>query len=120
MQTNCQLEQSNQTAKITLRHLLPDLDSKKQLQKALLQLQAINNLQNIKFMELSPNKIIYGFKTKESIEFLLHDKQEVRPDPIETYQPLRRDVKDAIAFAQMAIKNQYNRRHTPRFFEVGD
>ena len=36
------------------------------------------------------------------------------------YQPLRTDAKDAIAFVQMAIKDQYDRHHTQRFFEVGD
>ena len=61
-QTNSQSKQSNQTAEIALRHLLPDLDSKKQWPKALLQLETIiNNLQNTNFIELSPNKIIYGF-----------------------------------------------------------
>ena len=121
VQTNGQLEQSNQTAEIVLRHLLPDLVFKEQWPKALPQLQAIiNNLQNTNSTELSPNKIIYGFRTKESIDFFLHNKREVEPDTREKYQPLRTNAKNAIAFAQMDMKDQYNRRHTPRFFEVED
>ena len=111
----------NLTAKIALRHLLPDFNSEEQWPKALLQLQAIIiNLQNTNSTELSPNKIIYGFRTKESIDILPHNEQEVRPDPIETYQHLRTDPKDAIAFAQMAMEDQYDRCHTSRFFEVRD
>ena len=117
-QTNGQL---NQKAKIALRHLLPDLNSEEQWPKALPRLQAIIiDLQNTNSTELSPNKIIYGFRTKESIDILSDNEQEVKPDPIETYQPLRMDAKDAIAFAQMAMEDQYDRRHTLRFFEVRD
>ena len=69
-------------------------------------------------MELSPNKIMYGFQTKESIDFLQHNKHE--PDPIETYQLLETDAKNIIVVAQMVMKNQYNRCHTPRLmgFEI--
>ena len=120
-QTNCQSEQSIQTAEIALRHPLPDLNSKEQWPKALPQLQVIiNNSQNTNSTELSPNEVIYSFQTKESIDLFPHKDQEVEPGPIWTYRPLRTDAKDAIAFAQMAMKDQYNRRHTPRFFEVGD
>ena len=118
-QTNDQLEQLNQMAEIALRHLLSDLDSKEQWPKPLQQLQAIiNNSQNTNSTELSPNKIIYGFQTKESIDLLPHDEQ--KPDPIKTYQQFKIDAKDAIAFSQMAMKNQYNRHDSPKFFEVGD
>ena len=120
-QTNGQSEQSSQKVEIALRHLLPDLNSKEKWPKALPQLQdIINNLQNTNSIELSPNKIIYGFQTKESIDFLSHDKQEVESDTSKMYQPLQMDAKDAIAFVQMAMKEQYNRHHTARFFEVGD
>ena len=85
-QTNGQSGQSNQATEIALRHLLPDLNSKEQWPKALLQLQAIiNNLQNTNSMKLSPNKIIYGLRTKESIDLLPHDEQEVELDPIKMY-----------------------------------
>ena len=103
-QTNGQLEQSNEMAKIALCNLLPDLNSEEQWPKALPQLQAtINNLQNTNSTKLSLNEVIYSFQTKESIDLFSHNKQEVEPDPIETYQPLRTDAKDAIAFAQTAI-----------------
>ena len=93
-------------AEILLRHLLPDLDSKEQWPKEFPQLQAIiNNSQNTNFIKLSLNKIIYCFWTKESIDLLLHNKQEVESDTKRKYQPLKTDAKDAIAFTQMAIKD---------------
>ena len=89
-QTNGQLEQSNQTAEIALHYLLPDLDFKEQWPKELRQLQAIiNNLQNFKSTKLSPNKIIYEFQTKESIDLFSHNEQEIVPDTKKKYQPMR-------------------------------
>ena len=96
-QTNDQSEKSNQTVEIALCHLLPDFKFEEQWPKTLPQLQTIiNNSQNTNFTKLNPNKIIYGFQIKESIDFLLHNEHE--PDPIKTYQPLRTDAKDAIGF----------------------
>ena len=81
----------------------------------------MNNLRNINSTELSPNKIICGFWTKEAMDLLPYDKQAAdEPTNLETYQPLWVDAKDAIAFAQMRIKDYYNCRHALRFFKVGD
>ena len=102
-QTNGQSEWSNQTTKIALRHQLPDLDSESHWPKALPRLQAlINNLRNINLTELSPNKSIYSFWTKEAIDLLPHNKQAAdKPANLDAYQPLQVNAKDAIAFAQM-------------------
>ena len=83
-QTNSQLEHSNLKVKIALRHLLLGFNAKKQCLKALPQLQAIiNNFENINSTKLSLNKIIYGFCTREPMNFLPYDEHE--PDPIKMY-----------------------------------
>ena len=39
---------------------------------------------------------------------------------MKTYQLFKTNANDAITFAQMVMKDQYDKHHTPKFFKVED
>lgn len=44
----------------------------------------------------------------------------IRPASMSEYRPCHIDAKDAIAFASLRMKEHYDKRHQPKFFNVGD
>ena len=48
------------------------------------------------------------------------DAYPINPENPSTYLPTHIDAKDAIALAAMTMKAQYDARHLPKFFKVGD
>ena len=62
----------------------------------------------------TPNEVAYGFALNQPLDVGSYDKQFL-PKGI-----ARLEAADAIAFAQINTKLQYNRRHQPQFFRTGD
>lgn len=61
-----------------------------------------------------PTEMMYGTTIKQQLD-LLHTGMKEH-NPIKA----RIEAKDAIAFAQMAQKRYYDRKHYPMFFQLGD
>lgn len=62
----------------------------------------------------TPNKVAYGFSLNQPLDIGGYNKQFL-PKNI-----ARLEAADAITFAQLNSKLQYDRRHQPQFFRIGD
>lgn len=70
----------------------------------------------------SPNEVIYGFRLREALDLATIDQQPFpNPEALTAIRAsIQTDVRDAIAFATMAMKDVYDRHHQQKFFRVGD
>lgn len=117
-QTDGSSERTNQTVEIALRYLItmfPDTDWIDFLPSLQAQL---NNSPNAA-TGLSPNEVIYGFKTRELITAAGGSSQI--PEDISSQRwEYQREAADATAFANAKAKVYYDARHQPVFFRPGD
>ena len=81
----------------------------------------------------APSQLLYGFKPKEPISYLLdqNNQEIIRPNIDEIMKPeskefiqefdgMRLAAKDTLRKAQAVFENNYNKSHTPVNFEIGD
>ena len=117
-QTDGLSERSNQTVEIAIRYLVtsyPDLP----WWQALPSLQAqLNNSPNAA-TGLSPNEVVYGFKTKETLS-LLHNGQPTVENISNKRLEFRLEAADATSFANAKAKLYYDARHVPLKLKAGD
>ncbi len=137
-QTDGSSEATNQTAEIALRYWLMTLKEPDLWPFVLARLQAaLNNSTKYSSTRLSPNQVIFGMRTREAMDLLRveepdteridsnHNGEQVKRKPVtlttmDQYRPAHIDAKDAIAYAAMAMKYYYDRKHKPLYFKVGD
>ncbi|KXG54375.1 Integrase, catalytic core [Penicillium griseofulvum] len=107
-----QSERSNQTAEIWLRHW-QNLHQDTDWDDGLAPMQAsLNASTNVSTGE-SPHKIMYGIALRMPWN-LLRDAFVGSP------QANRQDADECAKYAAMVMKRQYDNRHKPIFFNVGD
>ena len=115
--TNGGSERTNQTVEIALRYLIttyPDIDWVTFLPA----LQAyLNNAPNAA-TGLSPNEVVYGFKTREIVSSLAEDAPV--SDFADRRDEYRREAADAGDFANAKAKVYHDARHQPLMFKPGD
>lgn len=137
-QTDGSSEATNQVAEMALRHWLTTLKQPNAWPTVLPRLQAaLNNSTKYSSTNLSPNQVLFGFRTREALNLIhvdepdtvesaypaipvSHKMKPIQLVVVDQYKPAHIDAKDAIAFAAMRMKHYYDRAHQPRFFNVGD
>ena len=155
-QTDGSSESTNQTAEIALRYWLMTLKDISAWPMVLQRLQAALNNSVKQSTKLSPNEILFGFRTGEPLDLVRinepdtvevtlsnqadtlmkgspsrlrtdvhtgtkeHQPKKIQLVAIDQYRPAHIDAKDAVAFASTAMKHYPDKKHTPRYFAVGD
>ena len=120
-QTDGSSERTNQTAEIALRFYLAGMANRHEWPTILPRLQAVLNNSKSSAIGQSPNEVLYGFRLREPLDLLKHDIPYLDDRGIlASRNAARIDVKDAIAFAAMAMKYYYDRQHQPKSFKVRD
>jgi hypothetical protein len=80
-------------------------------------LQATLNNSTNASTKLSPNEVIYGFRTNDAISLLA----DLPPEDFDRLRQIKReDAEEAIAFANINMKHHYDRRHTAITLKVGE
>lgn len=67
----------------------------------------------------APNKVAYGFIPNRPIDLAMNASTTPESEQLRLVQ-VRKDAKDAIDFANMGYKYQYDRLHQPLFLRVND
>ena len=116
-QTDGQSERTNQTVEVALRYLCTDPRAKLRWVAALPSIQATLNNSTNQSTGRSPTELMYGFKTREAINFL--DQTVEAPYEYER-DVVRQEAVDAVAFANAKAKIQYDSRHKPLLLNEGD
>ncbi|KAI0997351.1 hypothetical protein K3495_g10832 [Podosphaera aphanis] len=135
-QTDGSSERTNQTAEIALRYWLMTLKSPGLWPETLARMQlSLNNSTKYSSTQLCPTQVMHGFRAREALDLMTDEhgipvqlpaaKSKAIAFPVEPtlmteYRPSHIDAKDAIEFAAMRMKEYYDRKHQPRFFDVGD
>lgn len=116
-QTDGQSERTNQTVEIALRYFLTSnpgsdfTDCFPHLQSTL------NNSRNAT-TGYSPNEVVMGFRT--NIDSLANLQDLPSEDFARLRGVIRREVTDAVAWANVAMKARYDNKHKPLFLRPGD
>lgn len=63
---------------------------------------------------MTPNEAAYGFRPSQALDLTVQKRR------LFTASAARVEVADAIAFANMAYKRHYDRKHQPQYLRVGD
>lgn len=111
-QTDGASERTNQTIEIALRYYLGTIIDPTQWPEALPKLQFDMNNSRSAPTGKTPNEIVYGFSPNMPIQMLKIPNIDIPKARIE--------AKDAMDLAAMAAKRQYDSKHKPMFFDVGD
>ncbi len=128
-QTNGSSEATNQFTEIALRHWLTTLKRIDEWPTVLPRMQAALNNSTKGSTGLSPNQILFGFRTREALDLIRVDEPETDSVDInhakqltrlDDYRPAHIDAKDAIVYAALRMKDYYDSRHTPKFFRPND
>ena len=116
-QTDGQSERTNQTAEIMLRFFVAGLEQPELWPSTLPTLQAVMNSSVSSATEQSANEIMYGFKPNQPL-----DLTSASASAIPQLKPFaaRISAADALAFASMNAKHNYDKHHKPMFFKEGD
>ena len=112
-QADGQSERSNQSAEIWLRHWC-SLHPTEPITKALPSLIAATNSSVSTATNETPHKLMYGFQPRTPWD-LQYNALRYRQDFAS-----RTDAAECLKYAAMQMKRQYDARHTPRHFSVGD
>ncbi|EAQ91761.1 hypothetical protein CHGG_03696 [Chaetomium globosum CBS 148.51] len=113
--TDGQSERTIQTIESALRHYIQALDDFTRWPETVPRLQFEHNNIRSRTTGKSPNEIVKGFNPV-AVADVIGDHQPAR-DP--NLPQLRMEAHDAVAIAAMTMKHYYDRRHMPRFFDVG-
>ena len=142
-------ERTNQTIEIALRYLLATLEDHHQWPAVLPRLSAALGNSTSRGTGMPATKVLYGKRIKEGLDLariavdnealvditdnedpVIRNSDRVSALPAMAYPVVPAnpapylsthvDAKDAIALAAMTMKAQYDARHLPRFFQVGD
>ena len=138
-------ERSNQTIEIALRYLIATLDNIKLWPTVLPRLSIYLNNSTSRATTKTSTQVLYGRRVKEALDLAraeanLPITEIEEPDNDATYRqrrgsappaypatpqedsymPTHVDAKDALALAAMVMKQQYDKRHTQKYFQVGD
>lgn len=121
-QTDGASERTNQTAEIALQFYLAGMANNSEWPTVLPQLQTVLNNSTSATTGKSLNEVIYGLRLREPVDLAATNNQTPITDEAltTTRNAARADVKDAIAFAAMAMKQQYALQHQQRSFKVGN
>ena len=120
-QTDGSSERTNQTAEIALRFYLAGMTNNNQWPVILPRLQAVLNNSTSASTGKSPNEVIYGFKLREPLDLAVDNTSVLDNEAlVATRNAIRTDVKDAIAFAAVAMKQIYDQNHLHKSFTTGD
>ena len=120
-QTDGSSERTNQTAEIVLRFYLAGMTNDNEWPTILPRLQAVLNHSTSVSIGKSPNEVIYGFKLREPLDLAVDNTPVLDNETlIATRNAARTDVKDAIAFAVVAMKRIYDQNHLHKSFTTGD
>jgi hypothetical protein len=115
-QTDGQSERTNQVVEIALRYYVtanPD----EPWTKALPFIQATLNNSKNSSTNMSPNEVIYGFRTNDTLSLLA----DLPPEDFSRLRQIKREeAEEAIAFANVNAKFHYDKRHRPLTLQVGD
>jgi transposase InsO family protein len=115
-QSDGQSERTNQTAEIALRYdleLNPDTDFTEFLPAFK---RVFNNSVNASTGR-SPNQIIYGFNLADSFGVVTEGDAKDFEAERKVHQ---QEAQDSIAWANLAMKKRYDKRHTPLLLNPGD
>ena len=113
-QTDGSSERTNQTVEIAIRFWIATLQKPEAWPETLPAIQFQYNNSVSTPLGRSPNEIAYGFNINDTLDLLGHDKLLLPKELV------RLEAGDAIAFAQMNAKYQYDRAHHPQFLRAGD
>lgn len=155
-------ERSNQTAEIALRYYIATLEDLRLWPTVLGRLSAsLNNSTKYSSTARTPTQVMYGFRTREALDFLRIDNPDeaapcdeasqpaisqpavanasgaieaarspgypaTRPATrapaaaMDEYRPSHIDAKDAITLAAIKMKEYYDAKHLPQFFDTGN
>lgn len=122
-QTDGASERTNQIAEIALRFYLAGMANNNEWLTMLPRLQAALNNSTSATTGKYPNEVVYGFRLREPVDLTTPSSQTCRiTDEILTItrNVARTDVKDAITYAAIVMKQQYNGQHQRKSFKVGD
>ena len=116
-QTDGQSERTNQTVEIGLRYFItsnPDTN----WTQCLPHLQATLNNSRSATTGYAPNEVLQGFKSNlDSLNAL----EDLPPQDFQKMRGvIRKEVQDAVAWANAAMKARYDSGHKPLSFKVGD
>ncbi|KAI3540897.1 hypothetical protein CABS01_06785 [Colletotrichum abscissum] len=110
-----QTERTIQTIGSALRHYIHSLESPEDWPESIPHLQFRQNNAKAKSTGLAPNETVRGFTSSDVIAGIYRDiKTDITPPRS------RIQIHDAIAVASMTMKWHHDRRHTTRFFSIGD
>lgn len=118
-QTDGASERTNQTAEIALRFHISTIESPSEWPKVLSSIQASNNNSVSSATKRAPNEVAYGFIPNRPIDLAMNASTTPESEQLPLLQA-RKDAKDAINFANMGYKYQYDRLHQLLFLRVND
>ena len=110
-QTDGQSERTNQTTEIALRYYLATLEDVREWPRLLAKVQSFLNNSASASTGKTPNEVVYGFTPNRHVDLM--SGRAINP-------ATRVEVQDAIAFANMSAKHNYDRRHRALDIEAGD
>lgn len=113
-QTDGQSERTNQVLEIALRFFFTSHPEKDWTAVIPFFQGGINNISNASTGH-SPNKIVYGFRVRDTLNALLDLPQDL---PL-SRSIMRQEASDAISFANVVMKQRYDQKHRPIQMEVG-
>ena len=136
-QTDGQSERTNQMIEIALRFYLATMENPAEWPRILPRLQRHFNNSHSVTTHKTPNEASYGFTPLQPLDMLRQPATPgltgglEEPSAAGSRKPFagasfsaatraRSEVADAIAFAQMASKYYYDRKHQPLFMKAGD
>lgn len=114
-QTDGQTERMIQSIESAIRMYVNQLDDMGRWQTMLPRIQFEFNNTKSAATGRSPNELLMGFTPNDVAMTLTDQTTQLLDKPKE-----RLEAHDAIALAAMTMKFHYDRKHTTRFFEVGD
>ena len=110
-----QSEATNQVAEIALRHFISEMNHPTEWHKALPYIQVTLNSAINRATGSSPHRLMYGISLPTATEPLTDRIKEALGHKGE-----REDAKSAVAHGIMAMKRQFDRKHTPLRLQKGD
>lgn len=128
-QTDGASERTNQQIEIAMRYLCACLENLTEWPKILPTISATFSNSTSRGTGRTATEVMYGQRIKEPLDIAADAMIDLEqnnlfvsafPAATYTYNPARIEAIDAIKMAAIVMKKQYDAKHLPKFFNVGD